>query len=173
MGNCWGWFRNLGWRRAAVIDPHSLAPLVGGPAPIMLLDRSLERTVDGDGFLMFSTKMSEGQAAYKVDLHPPFALRSAGGNIIAFLERVRTCETPHLLVLHGKADEFSTVNARDFSRYYHVRISSEAILTPMGKAVGLRHLGVLRGGLRSSHEPLCVLMNPPGEYSAEVAAMPM
>lgn len=155
------------WRpRAPEDDPFATEPIDDPNHGIPMLDRSLAELVskDGTGSLVFSTPMSEGRAVYSVDLQPPFALRSINGNLIAALERVRTLETPHKLVLHGKGDEYSPVNARDFSRYYQITISSSPMLTEGAKCKGLRHIGVLSSGVRSGFSPITILLHPPGEY---------
>jgi len=144
----------------------------GGVAPVPLLDQSFERAIDGSGPGV-QHQDERGHAAYRLDLRPPYALRGASGGIIAFLERIRERETSHMLAFHGKADEFSTVYARDYSRYYQVRVCSETMLSASGRRAGLQHVGVLRGGLRSDHSSLCFLTNPPGQYPPGLAVMPM
>ncbi len=155
------------WRPCAPEDdPFATEPIDDPNHGIPMLDRSLAKIVarDAVGSLAFSTLMSEGRAVYSVDLQPPFALRSINGNLIARLERVRTREGPHILVLHGKGDEYSPVNARDFSRYYRITISSNSMLTEGTKCKGVRHIGMLLSGVRSGFSPTSILLHPPGEY---------
>ena len=169
MGNCWTrlW---CCWRpRPPEDDPFATEPLDDPNHGIISLDRSFRDLVstDGTGTIVFSTRMSEGAPVYSVDLKPPFALRSINGNAIAYMERLRTLETPHKLVLHGKGDEYSAVNAWDFSRYYRVAICSPTMVTKHSKNKGLNYVGVLSTGLRNRHSPAATLLNPPGEYSTE------
>lgn len=166
MGNWWSrlW---CCWRpRAPEDDPFATEPIDDPNHGIPMLDRSLATIIarEGAGKLVFSTRISEGRPVYSVDLQPPFALRNVNGNLIAHLERIRTAENPHQLVLHGKGDEYSPVNARDFSRYYRVSICSSPMVSEDGKSKGLRHVGVLSAGLRSQHSPGATLLSPPSEY---------
>ena len=148
-------------------DIFSSEPLVEGSHPLPGMDNSFVKAATTPGFLMFSTRLSEGNAAYRVDLQPPYALRSANGFLVARLERIRSREEPHLLVLHGKADEFSTANAQDYARYYRIKIGSTAMLTDSGVQWGLRFVGMMQAGIRTDYSNAALLLNPPGLYPAE------
>ena len=143
--------------------------LAGGEHPVANLDRSFEQAIASPGYIMFSTKMSEGRPAYRLDLCPPYALRGVNGHLIALLERVRSRETPHSLVFHGKSGEHSLVDAKDHSQYYRISVCSTPVVSREGQAAGLRHVGSMSGGLRTAVFPMCTLMSPPGLYTPGVA----